>query len=185
MVLLVPRMFTEEEFKGFVPVLPEDFRSRTMEFWDYVEEKLRAYVGKIQRVYRDEISEGGEKALSRLSNIDHESFVLVKKLVENGSSFEATEDSTLVAESLSWLEVTRHNPIDRISLEMYEETIRERDNLVSRRIDETLREGETALLFLKPGLTISLDESVKIFRVCRFDPMDYLRSWQVQLESKR
>jgi hypothetical protein len=52
--------------------------------------------------------------------------------------FEATEDSMLVAESASWIEAIKHNPLDTISLEMLQETVRERNKYVSRRIDETL-----------------------------------------------
>jgi hypothetical protein len=185
MLLLVPRMYTEEEFKNLVPVLPDDFGPRNLEFWNYVEDKLQPFVGKIQRIYRDEICHGGEDALARLSSMHDENFHLVKKLVENGAVFEATEDSTLVAESVSWAEAIKQNPLDTISLEMYQETVRERDNYVSRRIDETLCDEETGLLFLKPGRTISINECVKIIKVCRFEPEDYLRSWQVQLESKR
>jgi hypothetical protein len=182
MLLLVPRMYTEKEFKNLVPVLPEDFGPRTLEFWNYVEDKLQAFIGKIQRVYRDDVCQGGEEALACLSSIHRENFLIVKKLVDNGAVLEATEDSMLVAESKSWIEAARHNPLDTMSLEMYQETIRERNDYVSRRIDETLRNEETGILFMKPGRTIDLNARVKTIKVCRFDPADYLKSWQVQLE---
>ena len=184
MLLLVPRMYTREEFKSLVPVLPEDFGPRTLEFWSYVEDKLKAFLGKVHRVYRDEICQSGEEALASLSSMDHESFQIAKKLVDNGAVFEATEDSMLVAESMSWVEAIMNNPLDRVSLEMYEETIRERDNYVSKRVGETLRDEETGVLFMKPERTIGLNESVKIIKVCRFDPADYLKSWQVRMKPK-
>jgi hypothetical protein len=34
-------MFSEKEFKGLVPVMPDDFGARASEFWGYVEEKLQ------------------------------------------------------------------------------------------------------------------------------------------------
>jgi len=184
MLLLVPRMYTREEFKSLVPVLPDDFGPRTLEFWSYVEDKLRAFLGKVHRVYRDEICQGGEEALASLSSIDRESFLIIRKLVDNGAVFEATEDSILVAESTSWVEAVKNNPLDTVSLEMYEETLRERDNYVSRRVGETLRDEETGVLFIRPRRTIGLNGSVKVIKVCRFDPADYLRSWQVQLKPK-
>jgi hypothetical protein len=108
----------------------------------------------------------------------------VKKLVENGATFEATEDRMLVAESTSWGEAIKNNPLDTVSLEMYQETNRERNNYVSRRIAESLRDEETGVLFMKPGRTINLNTNIKIIKVCRFDPSDYLRSWEVQLKAK-
>jgi len=184
MLLHVPRMYTREEFKSLVGVLPEDFGPRTLEFWDYVEDKLKAFLGKVHRVYRDEICQGGEEALASLSAIDPDGFLIVKKLVKNGATFEATEDRMLVAESTSWGEAIKNNPLDTVSLEMYQETNRERNNYVSRRIAESLRDEETGVLFMKPGRTINLNTNIKIIKVCRFDPSDYLRSWEVQLKAK-
>lgn len=179
MLLLVPRMYTEEEFKTLAIALPEDFGPRTLEFWSYVEEKLQGFVGKIQRIYRDEVCQGGKEGVAYLSSVDRENSLIVKKLVEKGAVFEATEDAMLVAESKSWLEMVRQNPLDPMPLELYEETVRERDDYVARKIDQTLRVEETGILFLKPGRKIDLNDSFKVIKVCRFDPADYLRSWQV------
>ena len=184
MLLVVPRMYTEEEFKRLVPALPEDFGLKTLEFWSYVEEKLQVFVGKVQRIYRDEVCQSGERGLAYLSSADSENFLIVRKLVENGAVFEATEDSLLVAESKSWLDMVKQNPVDTMPLELYQETVRERDGYVTRRIDETLLDEETGVLFLKPGREINLNERVKIIKVCRFDPADYLRSWQIQLQAQ-
>jgi hypothetical protein len=90
----------------------------------------------------------------------------------------------LVAESKSWLDMIEQNPLDTVPLELYQETVRERDGYVTRRIDETLMDEETGILFLKPGREINLNDRVRIIKVCRFDPVDYLRSWQVQLQAQ-
>ncbi len=184
MLLLVPRMYTEEEFKNVTPVLPEDFAAKTAEFWSYVEEKLQVFAGKIQRIYRDEICQNGEQGLVHLSSADSENYLIAKKLVENGAVFEATEDSLLVAESKSWLNMIKQNPLDSMLLEMYQETFRERDGYIARRIDETLKDEETGVLFLKPNRDINLGERVKMIKVCRFDPADYLNSWKVHLQAQ-
>lgn len=181
MLLLVPRMYTESEVKRLVSVVPEDFGQKTQEFWSYVEDKLKVFAGKIQRVYRDEICQGGEEGLAILSSVQHKNFLIVKKLVENGAVFESTEDSLLVAESESWRDMTKQNPLDIVSLEMFQNSVRERDNYVSRRINENLLDDETGVLFVGPTRTVNVDERTKIIKVCRFDPADYLRSWQVQL----
>ncbi len=184
MLLLVPRMYTEEEFKNVTPALPEDFAAKTAEFWIYVEEKLQVFAGKIRRIYRDEICQNGEQGLVNLSSADSENYLIAKKLVENGAVFEATEDSLLVAESKSWLNMIKQNPPDSMLLEMYRETLRERDGYIARRIDETLKDEEIGVLFLKPNRDINLGERVKMIKVCRFDPADYLNSWQVQLQAQ-
>ena len=184
MLFLVPRMYTEHEFRDLASTIPQDLGPRTLEFWSYVEDKLKVFVGRIRRIYRDEVCEGGEKALAYLSNVDRENFLIAKKLVDGGAVFEATEDSMLVAEWASWVEAVRRNPLDGISLEMLQETVRERGSYVSRRIDETLQEEETGVLFVNPDLTVNVNRFDRVIRVCRFDPADYLRSWQIQQETK-
>jgi len=184
MLLLVPRMYSEKEFKGLVSLMPDDFKARSSEFWGYVEEKLQIFMGRTHRVYRDGIVRGGVEGLAFLCSEHGENFLIVKKLVENGAVLEVTEDSMLVAESGSWAEAIKQNPLDSISHEMYEETLRERDRYVSKRIDDTLRDEETGVLFMKPGRTVGLNPQIKIVKVCRFEPEDYLRSWQATLKTK-
>lgn len=181
MLLLVPRMYTESEVKRLVSVVPEDFGQKTNEFWSYVEDKLKVFAGRIQRVYRDEICQGGEEGLAILSSVQNENFLIVKRLVKNGAVFEATEDPLLVAESESWRDMTRQNPLDIVSLEMFQDSVRERDDYVSRKINESLLDEETGVLFIWPTRTVNVNEPTKIIKVCRFDPTDYLRLWQVQL----
>jgi len=185
MLLCVPRMYTEDEFRRIETSLPGDFELKTSEFWDYVKDKFQMFVGKVQRVYRDEICQGEENALAYLSSVDRENYLIAKSLIESGAVFEATEDPMLVSESESWLEMIEHEPLNQIYLELYQETIRDRDKYISNRINESLGEDELGVLFIEPSRRINLNEHIKIIKVCRFDPSDYLRSWQVQIESKQ
>ena len=180
MLLWVPRMYTEAEFMRLTVTLPGDFESKTLEFWDYVEDKLQVFAGRVQRVYRDEVYQCGEEALAYLSSIDRRNHLVVKKLVESGAVFESTEDSMLVAESKAWLEMVDKQPWNAVPSEFYQETVRERDGYVSKIIGETLANDEVGVLFIEPSRRINLDERFKIIKVCRFDPTDYLRSWQIQ-----
>jgi hypothetical protein len=184
MLLYVPRMYTESEFRKIALTLPEDFQQKTEEFWSYVKEKLLIFEGKIQRIYRDNIDKSGAAALDHLSMLDRENHVIVKGLVEKGAYFEATEDSMLMAESESWLEMLNLHAANSIVLENYEETIRERDKYVSSRINETLKDNEVGVLFMDPDRDITVDTDIKVVKVCRFDPSDYLRSWQARLKTK-
>jgi hypothetical protein len=183
MLLHVPRMYTESEFKKSVVTVPDDFQLKTAEFWNYVEEKLNMFVGKVQRIYRDGVCREGDDALNQLCSIDVENCRIAKNLVDNGAKFEATEDPLLVAESDSWLEMLASPQANALTFELYEETMRERDKFVSRRVNETLGVDECGVLFMDSARGIKPDGSVKVIKVCRFDPLDYLRSWQIQQRS--
>lgn len=177
-------MYSEAEFMNLLKVLPEDFEQKTNEFWSYVDEKLIGFVGKVQRIYRDGICVQGEEALNQLAHMDLENYKIAEKLVDGGASFEATEDALLVAESGNWLNMLASEESNSTVLEMFEETMKERDNFVSKRVSETLGDNECGVLFMDPSRTVSLSEKIKAITMCRFDPLDYLKSWQIRLKSK-
>ncbi len=58
----------------------------------------------------------GEEGLAYLSSVDPENASIVRKLVDNGAVFEATEDAMLVAESKSWLEMIQAEPVGHNAL---------------------------------------------------------------------
>ncbi len=176
----VPRMYTQGEFRALTGYLPEDFNQETREFWKYVEEKLLMFAGRIQRIYRDGTFKSGKDGLADLASVDSDSSSLAKKLVERGATFEATEDRIQIAESESWLAMLNSPDSNQMTLELYQQTIEERDNYVACRIDETLKADETGVLFFNPGRRIKLSEDIKVITVSRFNPLDYLKSWQVK-----
>jgi hypothetical protein len=178
MLIRVPRMYTEAEIKNRLKSLPDDFEKTKNEFWAYVNEKLTGFVGKVKRVYRDGICVSGEEALDELAKLDAENFEIAKKLVDGGATFERTEDPMLIAESDNWLSTLSYQEPNIVVSELYEETMKERDDFVSKRIDQTLGEEEIGVLFMDPTRSISLDEKTKIIIMRRFDPLDYLNSWQ-------
>jgi hypothetical protein len=72
----------------------------------------------------------------------------------------------LVAKWAAWFEAVRRNPFDRVSVEMLQDTVRERGSYASRRVDETLKNEETGVLFVKPGLTVNVNGCDRVIRVC-------------------
>jgi pheromone shutdown protein TraB len=69
---------------------------------------------------------------------------------------------------------------DQMTFELYQQTIEERDNYVASRINETLKADETGVLFFNAGRRIEVIEDIKVITVSRFNPLDYLQSWQVK-----
>jgi hypothetical protein len=68
--------------------------------------------------------------------------------------------------------------------ELFQENLDERIGYISDRIEQTLKGNEVGVLFLEPNLRVELSKDIKIIRMWRFDPSDYLKSWQVQLRLK-
>jgi hypothetical protein len=185
MLFHVSRMYTEAEFKNLATSLPEDFIQKTSEFWNYVNERLAKLSGKIDRIYRDGICRDAREALSQLCSMDSENCLAVKCLVENGARFVATEDPILVGESESWATMLKNQQSNSVIRELFQENLEERIRYISNRIEQTLKNNEIGVLFLEPNLRVELSKDIKIIRMWRFDPSDYLKSWQVKLRLAR
>ena len=177
-VVVIPRMFSQEDFKQRTGIIPEDFNETSREFWNYIEEKLTPLKSKVKRIYsvipledmrgQIEVSENGE-------------YPIIKELVENGSELIFVEDPVLVAEVDSWLGMMKTSA-DQGIFELYEDSLRDRDEHVVKTIVDTLKDGEIGVFITDIDHKLSLPEDTRLIRMCRFDPEDYLKRWKTKLE---
>ncbi|MFQ6050072.1 MAG: hypothetical protein ACE5K4_00085 [Candidatus Hydrothermarchaeota archaeon] len=180
-LIYIPRMYSRNEFERLASKVPEDFEERSNEYWDYVEEKLGPLMKlrRIHKVYHESLCESGDEGLKTLSSFDKRNYSIVKKLIESGAELQTTEDRLLIAETKEWFEQSKSNPL---LLELYEESMRERSEHIARIIDQTLKDGETGAIFVDSELKINLPGDIRVIRMCRFDPSDYLNVWLRTLE---
>lgn len=181
MLIYVPRMYDREEFRRLTGIAPQDFDQKEKEFWEYVEEKL-TLLGRIQRIYLEGLVSGGKEGLKTL-NPENRNHVIIRKLVENGAVLHSTEDPIMVAESESWLDMMMKQPSSEI-YDFYKESIKERDNYIANIINQTLKEDEIGVLFIESTHRVELPD-VKIIKMCRFEPSDYLNIWLQKLKIKK
>lgn len=176
MLIHIPRLYSKEEFINISSMIPDDYETKSEEFWGYVEEKLRPFTKRVKRIYVESIEEGGDKGIKMVKkNLEARIFHIVKKLVENGGKLEATEDKTLILETLSWLAMLGDNPNLKIIIDIYQESLIERDNYIAKVINRTLKDDEIGVIIIDPTHRINLPEDVKVIKMCRFDPSDYLK----------
>jgi hypothetical protein len=180
-------MFTEEELSKIHPVPPEDFEQRSKEFWDYVEEKLRTQK-KVERLYFDSLTTNErEKALEFVNKNCAKCYDLASKYVQGGAMIETTEDLILVHEASSWASMLQNDETTLLATEdLLSKNMIDRDKFVAKRVSETLREGETGILFLSPGRRANeyLSQDIRVIKIQPFDPADYLNSWVTTMEIK-
>lgn len=174
-LILIPKMFSREEFKKLTGVIPEDFNDVSKEFWDYVKQKLKPLVQKVKKVYYEESLMKVEKRLKQKSE-----YSIIKMLLENNGSL-ICEDSSLVAETEAWLEMLNKQR-DNGAIELYEETVKERKEYIAKKINQTLKEGEIGVFLTNLNSNMPFSEDIRIIKMCRFDPTDYLKRWQKKLE---
>lgn len=173
-------MFTEAELLKINPNLPEDFNAKSKEFWNYVREKLRTQ-RNVQRLYLDSFTQNEkEKALEFVKKNYSESLDLILPYTESGAELEVTEDPILVQEAASWASMLQQDDETLLATEdMLSKNLIDRDKFVAKRISESLKEGETGLLFVSAGRRTKdhIPSDIRAIKIQPFDPSDYLNSW--------
>jgi len=175
-LIIVPAMYGREELNKTLGLIPSDFEESYSEFWSYVEEKLRPFIGKVCVVYSDRLSPAEETEIRANA--------LIKRLIENRSAFHCVEDSLLAAEAEAWLEMMENGRV-QAAVELFEENLMERDEYARDVIEQTLRDDEMGVLFIDPSRKISFPEDIRVIRMCPFDPVDYLNLHLVKLKIEK
>lgn len=162
----------------FILPLPErwkekhpDFEEKLNSYWKEVKRKLENLqrgLGKVKRIYHEWITQG-EKELSRIKEMNEKAYLLVKELVEEGATLEKTEKEEFLTQNMDWgrfLALRPQSPEVFARLwEFYEESLRKRDEYISRRIEETLRKEEIGVLFIREQNSLHLSPDIEIFYI--------------------
>ena len=137
----------------------EENLKKIEKFWDKVEaaiDKLDLDYSKV-RVFQDGMPVGGDLALKIVNETAEKgsrNYQIVKKMIEKGAKIEETESKELLLKEYDYVkEFTSADKEKKLAaLKEYEkakdELIRKRDEFIAKRIDETLKEGETGFLFI-------------------------------------
>jgi len=176
-------MYVRSEFTDATSYVPEDYDAKSEEFWSYVSDKLKVFRGRIKKVFRESLSKDTKEALRAVGRDDEPSYALITSLLEEGAGLMPTEDPILVAENESWLKMIKDSSND-VLLELYEQSLAERNRYVSTRIAQSLGEGEVGLLLIDSRRKLELPQDIRIIKVCPFDPADYLNAAVVKARLK-
>ncbi len=173
-LILVPMMYSSEDLKKILGLVPDDFEATSLEFWGYVEEKLKPLVGKVHVIY-------SEKPVKKELNSRVNSVI---KSIGDCAELHCIEDPVLAAEADAWLELMKNNQNQAVS-ELFEESMKEGNEHAVKVIERTLGEGQMAILFSDPAKKIHIPEDIRVIRMCPFDPVDYLNRHLTKLKMEK
>lgn len=170
-LIYVPIVHTMADMGSEAEALKEEYikrygeagwsRSRQVieEVWDGIRARLFDMNLDYQklRIYQDGLPVcGREVEIAReVAGKGSQNYALVLELVERGATLEGTENPALLVEEYHYI-TSLPQAKSRAEREAAEaryaresaRILNERDRFISRRIDETLKEGETGILFL-------------------------------------
>ena len=182
-ICLVPLIFCSEK-------APPDYVEKFNRFWEQVNEQLsnlESRIGKVTHVYYESITESGENGLKVMEKINPPSHKIVKDKCLGGAVLEATEDKELSEECMDWerfiLMGFISQKVGRTVYESYIETSRKRYEHIANRIDETLKDNEAGILFIREDHMIQFLGHIEIFSVAP-PALDDIHRWQRDRSTK-
>ncbi len=162
---------------------PAEYSEKFDLYWQQVKEqlaKLEEKIGRVHHIYHEAIVVGGEEGLKIMEKMNACSWTIVKERCEQGACLESTDDRALAEESMDWerclLAGFLSEKVARMVSEFYVEASRKRYEHMAKRIDDTLGEGERAILFITEGHALQFPRDTQVFSV--FPPaLDQIHKW--------
>ena len=183
-----------EHFKGerklyVIPLLfagkdsPPEYLEKFELYWQEVGDHIarqEAKIGRVNRIYHESITLGGEEALEIMEKINPSACRIAREKCQNEAIFEATELVELADEALDWERCLLMGFLSRKVAEtvaqFYNEASRRRYEYIARRIDETLGANEVAILFIREGHMVQFPGDIEVFSVAP-PVLDEIRRW--------
>lgn len=173
---MVPLLFSSEDS-------PQKYMEKFKLYWKQVEEhvtNLELKIGEVKRVYHESITSGGEDGLMIMEKLNPSSYQIVKGKCQAGAELEATEDKELADECMDW---ERHllmgffsQKVAQTVVDSYTQALGKRYEHISRRIDETLKDNEAAILFIREGHMVQFSQDIEVFSVAP-PALDEIHRW--------
>jgi hypothetical protein len=162
---------------------PADYVDLFEKYWQQVNEivnKLENSLGTVTVIYHETVNIEGEEGLKLLEGLNPKSHELVCGRCKDGKKLKCIEDTKLLEEVMDWERCLMIGFLsDKVATKVYEffgEASRKRYQYISKTIDETLKDGDIALLFIREGHLVQFPKDVDVFSVAP-PALDEIHRW--------
>jgi len=173
---LVPLIYSSEE-------APDEYKEKCSRYWQQVTEQLNnlaSKIGRVNRVYHESIFQSGEDGMKAVERLNPSSYQIAKSQFDNGAILQTIEEKELFEEVMDWqrclmLGFVSEKVASKVS-EFYVEVAKKRNELMAKKISETLKDDEAGLLFIREGHSVQFPIDIEVFSV--FPPaLDEIHRW--------
>ena len=190
-----------EEFKTgrklyFIPLVysgkeaSDGYLGKYNRYWEQVDshtEELELKLGKVNKIYHEFVSVGGEDGVKAIAELNEKSCEIIKKRLEKGAQLEAIEQMELLTEFMDWtrclaLGLQNQNVLVQI-YEFYVQASKKRNEHITQQVDETLKANEVGMFLMREGHQVQFPPDIEVFYVAP-PALDEIRRWFRDQESK-
>ncbi len=167
----------------FGPDAPEEGQRLLDQYWSELRDhiyRLERSLGQVLHVYHETVFSDGEEGMRLIESLDPRGYSFIQALCQSTAKLEATEDRALVEESSDWQRCIAiglaSEKVSRLAWQGYQEATQKRYEHISARINETLKEGEAGVLFIREDHRVQFPPDVQVFYVAP-PALDALKRW--------
>ncbi|MEW6142911.1 MAG: hypothetical protein AB1597_07130 [Chloroflexota bacterium] len=170
---------------------PEEYKEKCRRYWLEVMEhisNLESKLGPIRRIYHESIVVDGEEGVAVMEKFNPAGREITRTRCQAGASFELAEDRSIAEEAMDWerclmLGFVSEKVASKVS-EAFNDAARRRWEHIAARINQTLKEGEAGVLFIREGHRVQFPASIDVFIV--FPPaLNDIQRWLREQVEKR
>jgi hypothetical protein len=176
-LFLVPLVFSPEQPAA-------DYVGMLERYWSGARNQVRRLAdrtGPIKHVYHEGVTQGGEPGLKLIERISPRSYALADQYVKDDeAAVEALEDQDAFFESLDWQRCLMAGLMSQKVMDLavngYREATKRRSEQMIQHIDETLKPGESGLLFMPEEHSLQFPRDIQVFYVAP-PALDEIHRW--------
>ena len=170
---------------------PADYHDLYEKYWQQVNEmvvKLESKLGRVTLVYHETVDADGEEGLKMMAGLNPQSHGMVNDRCKESGSLRCIEVSELLEEVMDWERCIMVGLMsEKVAKQVYDaygEASRKRYQFISKTIDETLKPGDVALLFIREGHLVQFPSDIEVFMVAP-PALDEIHRWARDRAAKR
>jgi len=183
-----------EDFKSgrklyFVPLIypgkdaEDEFVERCDNYWEQVSDHIKDLelkLGNVKNIYHEFMPMGDEEALNNIEHLNKKSCQIIRSRVDNGAMMEVTEAEDLLTEFMDWSRCLaiglQNREVFAKVYGFFQEASKNRNEHIARKIDETLGQDESGILFMREGHQIQFSSDIEIFYISP-PALDEIKRW--------
>jgi len=180
----------------FVPLLysgkgsPTEYLEKCDKYWKQVEDQvadLELKLGQVKKIFHELTPVSGEDGVKAVQDLNDRSYQIIKKRVDTGAQLEAAEERELLTEFMDWSKCLavglQNEKVFTRVYESYAEADKKRNEYISKHIDETLKENEIGVLFMREGHHVQFPTDIQVIYVSP-PALDEINRWLREHQSK-
>ncbi|MDD5700571.1 MAG: hypothetical protein PHU23_00855 [Dehalococcoidales bacterium] len=190
-----------EEFKEgrkiyFVPLvlsspgMPPEFTEKLGRYWEQVDSQianLESKLGPVSRLYHELVPETGQEGLDTIQKVNPGGLPVFQSRVDRNAVLEALEDNDLLNEIMDWTRCLslglQSQKVFSTVYGLYTEANNKRNESISRKINETLKENESCIVIMGEGHHVKFPSDINIFYIAP-PALDELKRWMRDYEGQ-